>query len=274
MILSDTHAHLDFPEFNDDRQQVISRAVQAGLVLIVNIGINLETSKQALQIASDNPKIYSTVGFHPHDALNALPDAIAQLEALIGDSNESRGKHSKVVAVGEVGLDYYRDLSPRPTQKDTFRAMIDLARRRNLPLVIHTRNAHRDTLSILDEMGFSGGRSAIGDKPIGVFHCFSGDHSFAKEVLQRGFYISFTGNITYKNSNLPAIARDIPLERTLLETDCPFLAPIPYRGKRSEPMMVLSVARALANIHGVSVEQVGEICTRAAYRLFNIPDEL
>jgi TatD DNase family protein len=274
MILSDTHTHLDFPEFDDDRLQVIRRATQAGLVLIIDIGINLETSKQALKIAKDNPEIYATVGFHPHDALDAAPDAIAQLEALIDDSKAPGGKQPKVVAVGEVGLDYYRDLSPRPKQQETFREMIELAKRHSLPLVIHTRNAYRDILSILDEKGFSGGRTVLTDKPVGVFHCFSGDLSFAKEVLRRGFFISFTGNITYKNSALPGIARDVPLERTLLETDCPFLAPIPHRGKRSEPVMVLSVARALAHIHGVPVDQVGEMCTRAAHRLFNIPTEL
>jgi TatD DNase family protein len=274
MILSDTHAHLDFPEFDDDRQQVIRRATQAGLMLIINIGINLETSRQALRIAEAHPEIYATVGFHPHDALEATPDAIAQLEALIEDSKASGGKQPKVVAIGEVGLDYYRDLSPRPKQQDTFRGMIDLAKRHSLPLVIHTRNAYSDTLSILDEMGFSGGQTSLSDKPIGVFHCFSGDLGFAREVLRRGFHVSFTGNITYKNSNLLGIARDVPLERTLLETDCPFLAPIPHRGKRSEPMMVLSVAKTLAEVHDVPMEQVGEICTRAAYRLFNIPGDL
>jgi TatD DNase family protein len=270
MILSDTHAHLDFPEFDDDRQQVIRRAQQAGLVLIINIGINLETSKRALEIAGANRDIYATIGFHPHDALEATPDAIEQLESLIA----ADGRQHKIVAIGEVGLDYYRDLSPRMKQQETFRAMIDLAARNGLPLVIHTRNAHGDTLSILDEMGFSAGENTLSEKPVGVFHCFSGDLAFAQEVLKRGFYISFTGNITYKNSNLPGVARDVPLERTLLETDCPFLAPVPHRGKRSEPMMVLSVARALADVHGVPVEQVGEICTQGAHRLFNIPSEL
>jgi len=263
MILSDTHTHLDFSQFDADRDAVIDRAVQAGLVLMIDIGIDLETSRRAIEIAKQRVEVFATVGFHPHDAQSANSDAIAQLESLIADSKASFGQERRVVAVGEVGLDYYRDLSPRPRQQETFRDMIDLAKGHDLPLVIHTRDAHRDTLSILDDMGIPSRG--------GVFHCFSGDIDFAREVLRRGFLISFTGNITYKNSQLPKIAAEIPLEKTLLETDCPFLAPMPHRGKRSEPVMVLSVAKTLAEIHGVPTEQVGEVCTQAAFNLFGIP---
>ena len=258
MILCDTHAHLDFPDFDSDREAVIRRAVQSGLVFIINIGINLDTSQKSLEIAQTHPEVFTSVGFHPHHALEATPEALMQLESLAGDS--------RVVAIGEVGLDYYRDRAPRPKQQEVFRQQIQLAKRCDLPLVIHTRNAHQDTLSILDEEGFPSRK--------GVFHCFSGEEArlldFAQEVLRRGFCISFTGNLTYKNSHLPEIAKHIPLEKTLLETDCPFLAPEPHRGKRSEPMMVKSVAKMLSDIHGISIEQVGEICTQAARTLFGI----
>ncbi|KPL06489.1 hypothetical protein AMJ86_08350 [bacterium SM23_57] len=253
-MLSDTHTHLDFPEFDTDRDTVIQRAIQSGVVLMINIGINIETSRQALEIANNHPKIFATAGFHPHNALEATADAMDQMEKLI--------QNPWVIAIGEVGLDYYRDLSPRSRQQEVFREMIDVAKRTELPLVIHTRNAHRDTLSILDDMGMP--------ERGGVFHCFSGDLSFANEVLQRGFHVSFTGNITFKNSQLPRIAKEIPIQKILLETDCPFLAPIPHRGKRSEPVMVQAVAKTLADIHGMSVEKVGEICTLAARQLFNI----
>jgi TatD DNase family protein len=255
MTLSDTHAHLDFPEFDTDRHAVVQRALTSGVEFIINIGINLETTRTALSLAHNYPEIYATAGFHPHNALEAVPDAIANMETL--------ATNSRIVAVGEVGLDYYRDISPRSRQQEVFRSMIDLAKRHQLPMVIHTRNAHQDTLDILDNEGVP----ARG----GVFHCFSGDLEFANEVLRRGFHISFTGNITYKNSRLPQIAGDIPLEKTLLETDCPFLSPMPHRGKRSEPVMVLSVAKTLAEIHGVSVDTVGKTCTQAARDLFGIP---
>ena len=254
MTLSDTHTHLDFPEFDADRNAVIQRAVQSGVVLMIDIGINIKTSKQALEIASSHPGIFATAGFHPHNALEATTDAMDQLEKLIQDP--------RIIAIGEVGLDYYRDLSPRSKQQDVFREMINIAKRSDLPLVIHTRDAHQDTLSILDEMG--------APKRGGVFHCFSGDLTFVNDVLKRGFHVSFTGNITYKNSQLPHIAKEVPLKKTLLETDCPFLAPIPHRGKRSEPVMVQTVAKSLADIHGISVEKVGKTCTLAAQQLFNI----
>jgi len=262
MILSDTHTHMDFSEFDSDRDAVIDRAVQAGLVLMIDIGIDLPTSRRAVQIAKQRAEIFATVGFHPHEAQSATPDAIGQLESLISESRVVPGQQSRIVAVGEVGLDYYRNLSPRLMQQQTFREMIDLAKRHDLPLVIHTRNAHRDILLILDDEGIPNRG--------GVFHCFSGDSDFALEVLRRGFHISFTGNITYKNSPLPGIAAQIPLEKTMLETDCPFLAPIPHRGKRSEPVMVLSVAKKLAEIHRVPTEQVGEVCTQTAFDLFGI----
>jgi TatD DNase family protein len=254
MILCDTHAHLDFPEFDSDREAVIRRAVQSGIVFIINIGINLDTSLKSLEMARTHPEVFAAVGFHPHDAIEATPEALLQLESLARDP--------KVVAIGEVGLDYYRDRAPHLKQQEAFRNQIRLAKHLDLPLIIHTRNAHQDTLKLLHEEGVPA--------PGGVFHCFSGEVDFAREVLRGGFHISFTGNITYKNSRLPEIAHSIPLEKTLLETDCPFLAPEPLRGKRSEPMMVRSVANALSRVHGVPIEQVGEICTQSAKKLFNV----
>ncbi len=255
MTLSDTHTHLDFPDFDADRDAVIHRAQKAGVELMIDIGIDLETSQKALRIARNHPSIYATAGFHPHNAKDVTTELIARLEPLANDP--------KVVAVGEVGLDYYRDRSPRPRQQEVFRQMIDLAKQLDLPLVIHTRQAHHDTLEILDEVGIPSRG--------GVFHCLSGDHKFAKELLSRGFHISFTGNITYKNSPLPQVAKIVPLERTLIETDCPFLAPIPHRGKRSEPSMVKVVAHQLAACHNTNADEVGRICTDAARKLFNIP---
>ena len=255
MTLTDTHTHLDFPDFDDDRDAVIRRAQESGVQLMINIGIDLTTSRKAIDIANTYPSIYATIGFHPHNAKDATPKAISELETL--------ADNPKVAAVGEVGLDYYRDKSPRSIQQDVFRRMIALAKQLDLPLVIHTRHAHEDTLAILDQEG-------IPDRG-GVFHCFSGDYKFAKALLERGFHISFTGNITYKNSPLPQIAKIIPLERTLIETDCPFLAPIPHRGKRCEPFMVKVVAHLLAASHNTSADHVGEITTQAAQKLFNIP---
>ena len=255
MTLSDTHTHLDFPDFDADRDAVIHRAQKAGVELMIDIGIDLETSQKALRIARNHPSIYATAGFHPHNAKEVTSESLARLKTMAGDP--------KVVAVGEVGLDYYRDRSPRPRQQEVFRLMIDLAKQLDLPMVIHTRQAHHDTLEILDEVGVPSRG--------GVFHCFSGDHKFAKELLSRGFHISFTGNITYKNSPLPQVAKIVPLERTLIETDCPFLAPIPHRGKRSEPSMVKVVAHQLAACHNTTAAEVGRICTDAAWKLFNIP---
>ncbi len=251
----DTHAHLDFEAFDADRAEVILRAREAEIGAIINVAIDRASSEASVALASEYPDVWATVGVHPHDAASVTEEDYAELLKL--------GKHPKVVAVGEVGLDYYRNLSPEERQKEVFRDMLTLARELDLPLIIHTRAAGEDTLAVL--------REALREGPLrGVFHCFSGDVEMARQVLGLGFYISFCGNLTFKNSRAPEVLKEVPLERLLLETDSPFLAPVPYRGKRNEPAYVRLTARKIAEVKGVPVSEVSAVTTRNAVELFGI----
>jgi TatD DNase family protein len=256
-LLFDTHAHIDAAEFGKDLVEVWQRAQQAGVTRVINVAIDLPSARRAVDLANAHEGIYATVGVHPHFAKDFGP---SQMQAMVELARQPR-----VVAIGETGLDFYRDRSPRDAQRQAFREQIRLARRLRLPVVIHDRNAHAETMAILKEEE----AADVG----GVWHCFSGDVRLAREVLAMGFFISFAGPLTYpKADSLREVARQVNLSRVLIETDCPYLTPQAHRGKRNEPAFVYYVAEALANIRGMTVERVAELTTANARRLFRIYD--
>ena len=248
----DTHAHLYFDQFDDDREAVLSRAGDAGVDRIINIGINIETSLQSIAYADKYQMVYASAGVHPHDAEDAPQDYLTKIEEMIA--------HPKVVAIGEIGLDYYRDYSPRTIQLDTLRRQLDLAIAHDMPVIVHTRAAWKDIYSIFE--------GEYCNRLRGVFHCFSGEVEDMKRVLDLGFYISFTGVVTFKNASAIDVAAKVPVDRLMLETDCPFMAPVPYRGKRSEPAHVPHIAKKIAEVRGMGVEELGERTTQNAETLF------
>ncbi len=252
----DTHAHLDFDQFDKDRESVISQATVAGVELIVNIGTDFRSSAISLALAEAYANIYAVVGLHPHDSKvwDSKTDP-ARLEKL--------ADHPKVVAIGECGLDYYRNYSPHPDQKRAFADQIAVARNMKLPLVIHNRDAFPDTFDIL----LKNSAHKVG----GVMHCFAGDVEQARQIVDYGFYISVGGRLTYKNSADPANAAAVPLEKILLETDCPFLTPAPLRGKRNHPALVALVRAKLAEIKQLDEDEVDDVTTAAAKKLFGLP---
>lgn len=252
-MLIDTHCHLDDPKFNSDRDEVIKRAGAAGVKYIINIGSDLENSAAAVEIAAKYPNIYATVGLHPHDAKILDGKTFAEFKKLAGKP--------KVVAVGEVGLDYYRNLSPKDAQQDVFRKFLGLAEEANLPVIVHAREADADALAILKEC-----------KPKkAVLHCFSAGEDMLREALAMGFYISYTCAVTFKNAqNLQGLVKNTPIERMMLETDAPYMAPQMHRGKRCEPAYVAILAEEIARIKDLSIEDVGRITSFNAYQLFGI----
>ncbi|MCP4717160.1 MAG: TatD family hydrolase, partial [Deltaproteobacteria bacterium] len=257
MHFIDTHAHLDLPEFQKDRKEVIERARQADVKTMITVGIGIQECKAAIRLAEQYPFIYATVGMHPHNAKHLDLDAL--------DFLEEQARHEKVVALGEMGLDFYRNRSPRQDQIRCFRAQLDLAGSLQLPVVIHDRDAHKESVAILREE--NGG--AFG----GVIHCFSGDAAMAFACIDMGFHISIPGTVTFKNArSLHEVVRKIPLASLLIETDCPFLTPVPNRGKRNEPAYVVRVAKQVAALKKVSVEAVAETTTRNARTVFGLPE--
>ncbi|HSL92612.1 MAG TPA: TatD family hydrolase [Candidatus Limnocylindrales bacterium] len=254
----DSHAHLDLTPLCDAEGEVVRRAREAGVSRIVTIGIDPDSSERAIAIAHRHAGVYAAVGLHPHDASSRSEDLLARLEEL--------SRCDKVVGIGETGLDFYRDRSPRDAQRAAFREQIRLARRRSLPVVVHDREAHGEILSILAQEN----AAEVG----GIIHCFSGDYEMARRAIGMNFLVSIPGAITYKGSQTQAEAvGKIPLEKLLIETDCPFLAPLPYRGKPNEPAYVPLVARKIAEIKGVSAEDVGRVTALNALRIFRIPSE-
>jgi len=253
-MLIDSHAHLDFSQFRDDRDAVVRRASEADVTAIINVGTDPASSEQSVELAARYSMIYATVGVHPHDAGTLSGDVLERLAELAAGE--------KVVAIGEIGLDFYRDLSPRDQQRQAFRQQIRLALELDLPLVIHDRDAHAETLQILrqEEAGRVGG----------VLHCFSGDLDMAWEGIALGFLIAFGGPITYGGKKKQDIAGRIPLEKILIETDCPFLTPVPHRGQRNEPAYVRHVAERLARLRGISFEEVAAATTGNAAELFGL----
>lgn len=252
-MLIDSHCHLDFPEFNQDRDKVIQRAKNNGIDYIINIGLSLSGSKESLALSRQYDFIYATVGLHPHEA--------DKFDRAILKSLEELARKDKVVAIGEIGLDYYRNYSKAENQKLLFKSLLNLSKDLDLPVVIHNRQAQADTLNILKEST---------PKKV-VIHCFSGDENFLKECLGLDFFISFTCNITYKKSdNLRRLVKIAPLESILLETDAPFLAPEIFRGKRNEPMYIKLLAEEIARIKEVGLEEVARVTTNNTKTFFSI----
>lgn len=253
----DTHAHLDDAKFENDLNDTIKRAKDAGLESIITVGTwqkNKEL-KHVVGLADKYDFIYAALGIHPHDAKDACDDAFKEIKEL--------SSHPKVIAIGETGLDYHYEHSPKDIQKKVFARHIEIARELNLPLAIHSREAQNDTLDIIDRQGVRD----IG----GVLHCFSGSYDMARKCLDMGLYLSFTGVVTFSKAvNIHEIVKKIPVERMLIETDCPYLAPEPYRGKRNEPAFVVETARRIADIKGLSLEDVARITTLNAKNLFGI----
>lgn len=264
-MLVDTHCHLDFPEFDQDRDEVIKRAKNEGIDSIVNVGSSLESSFASLELAKKYDSIYATIGIHPHEA--------DRVETKTYNALRELAKNDKVVAIGEIGLDYYlpaarlpvgqgrqgKNYSKAENQKSLFKSLVKLAKDLALPLIIHMRLAQEDTLKIIKE-----------EMPIkAVIHCFSGDEYFLKECLDLGFLISFTCNITYKKAqNLRNMVKLTPMDKLLLETDAPFLSPEGFRGKRNEPMQVKLLAEEIARIKKINIEEVARITTDNARKFF------
>jgi len=254
-MLIDTHAHLSLPQFDKDRTEVIKRARDAGIKHIITVGTDSDDCRKAVALAQEHDFISAAVGIHPHDAKTINAETYSLLRELAADNN--------VVAIGEIGLDFYRNLSSQEIQVQHFREQLWLAREVSLPVIIHDREAHQEVLKILQEEK----AETMG----GVIHCFSGDWEMAKACLDMGFYISIPGTITFKKSEeYHKLVRDLPLDRMLVETDCPFLAPHPFRGKRNEPAYVQYVAKAVAGIKGLGCEAFAEITTQNAQKLFNL----
>jgi len=258
--LIDTHAHLDFGKFDGDREEVLQRARDAGVTTILTVGVDLPSSRRAVELAARYEMVYAAVGVHPHDAKTLDGAALAALRDL--------AQRPKVVAVGEIGLDFYRDFSPRATQRRAFRAQLAWAARLGKPVIIHDRDAHDEVLGILSEWAADLQDSPLAGR-LGVLHTFSGDLKMAEQAIELGFYLSISGPVTYKNARrLPDIVAALPLNRLLVETDCPFLAPHPHRGKRNEPAYVRLVAERVAELQGVTPEEVAEVTTANAHHLF------
>jgi len=255
-LLIDTHAHLDDARFDGDRDAMIARAREAGVEHFVTIGCDLSTSRAAVELADRYPFVYATVGVHPHEAKQIGDSWYDDLRRL--------AQHKKVVAYGEIGLDYHYNHSPPKLQRERFREQITLARELRLPIVVHTREAQDDTIAILKEEN----AADVG----GVFHCFSGDARLAKNALDLGFLLSFSGVITFQNATmLRDIVKTVPMDRILVETDSPYLTPAPHRGKRNEPAHVRLVAEKIAAIQGMTADQIAELTSQNARRVFKIP---
>lgn len=253
--LFDTHAHLHFPEFADDLGAVLARARAAGVRRMLTIGTDVETSRAAVALAAREPDVWASVGVHPHDADEADAAALVEIARLAAEP--------RVVGIGETGLDFFRNLSPREAQERAFRAQLALARRVGKPVIVHCRDAHEETLAILAE-------ERVGETG-GVMHCFSGDTAIARRCLDLGLLISLAGPVTYPKARaLPEVARFVPGDRLVVETDCPFLPPQPYRGKRNEPAYLAITAARVAELRGESLQTLAARTSENAAKLFGL----
>ena len=251
----DTHAHLNAEQYSEDLTEVIDRALETGVSNIVVVGFDRPTIERAMELIEQYDFMYASVGWHPVDAIDMTDEDLLWIEEL--------SKHPRVVALGEMGLDYHWDKSPKDIQKEVFRKQIQLAKKVKLPIIIHNREATADIVKILKEEN----AQEVG----GIMHCFSGSPETAKECVDMNFYISLGGPVTFKNAKKPKeVAEVIPMDRLLIETDCPYLAPHPFRGKRNEPGYVKLVAEQIAEIKGMSLEEVAEKTTANAKKLFGI----
>ena len=249
-MLTDTHCHLYYDEIKKDITNVLNRAEKLGVNRFICVGTNMEDSLQCLELAEKYENIFASAGIHPHDSKNVPPDYLDQIKKFM--------KSSEMVAIGEIGLDYYRNISLPDIQRSVFREQMQLAQELKKPVIFHNRDADIDVIKVLSDF----------PDVIGVAHCFSSTISTAKTLLDMGYYISFSGNLTFRNSNLPEVAKYLPLDGILVETDSPYLSPVPYRGKRNEPGRTRYVAEKLAEIHQVPLELVARKTTENANRLF------
>ncbi|HOF04537.1 MAG TPA: TatD family hydrolase [Syntrophales bacterium] len=251
----DSHAHLEMRDFDRDREEVIRRATAAGVDYVVTVGTNLRECRKAVEIARTHPAVYAAVGIHPHDVRGIDAETYDVLKAL--------ARNEAVVAYGEIGLDFFRNLSPPEMQLRCFEEQLEVAAALGLPVIIHDREAHEDTVAVLKKrQGTTGG----------VIHCFSGDTAMAMTCLEMGFYISIAGPVTYARSDrLWEVVRQVPLDRMLIETDAPYLTPHPRRGRRNEPACVVLTAEKIAALKGLSLDEVGRVTARNARQLFGIP---
>ena len=249
----DTHAHLYYDDLKNQLGDVVKRAEAAGVTQIICVGTDLPSSETSISIAEKYNTVFATVGVHPHDAKDTPDDYLRQLRDL--------ASHSKVVAMGEMGLDYFRDFSPRNVQKEVFLSQLALAQELDLPVVIHNRDADEDILKILEEVRFK--RS--------VLHCFSSDTEMARRAVSLGCLLSFTGNVTFGKNHTEAVLSAIPMDRIMLETDCPFMTPVPNRGKLNEPANILHIAQRIAKVKRIDVSEVAESTTSTAHFFFDLP---
>ncbi|MDD5668606.1 MAG: TatD family hydrolase [Candidatus Omnitrophica bacterium] len=251
--LVDTHCHLDFPDFDSDREDVILRARENSIAFILNIGSSLENSFRCVALAKQYEMVYASVGCHPHEADRITPQGMSQLKELV--------KNEKVIAVGETGLDYFKNYSRPENQEPLFRAQLEIAREHDLPVVVHCRQAQKDVMRIMHEY-----------MPLkAVIHCFSGDEDFLRECLESGFYISYTCNITYKKAeDLRRLVGITPLNRLMLETDAPFLSPEGFRGRRNEPFQIKLLAAEVSRLKKTNEEEIAEVTTANAVAFFKL----
>lgn len=255
-MVTDSHAHLDMPEYDLDREEVLKRAFDAGVRRIITIGTDLESSLHAYELTEKYDFIFSTVGYHPHNAKEADPEVLDRLCRL--------ARQPKVVAWGEIGLDFFRRHSPPDQQRAVFNDQLDLARKLDLPVIIHSRDANEEIVQILKKRNNHGQH--------GVVHCFSGDYRTAVELVDMGFYISIPGTVTYKNASVVQdVAARLPLDHLLVETDAPYLTPVPHRGERNEPLFVTHTVRKIAELRRVDFEEVAVRTSENASRLFGLP---
>ena len=253
-MLFDTHAHMDDRAFDDDRGELLSRLPEAGIGLLMNPGCSLASSRAACALAKEYDYIYAAVGSHPDAAAEVSPEVLEAYRALVREN-------PKVKAIGEIGLDYHYEDVPREIQKEAFRAQMALAAELDLPVIVHEREAHADGIAIVREF----------PTVTGVFHCYSGSLEMAKELVSLGWYIGFTGVLTFKNARKALeVAAGLPLDRIVLETDCPYMSPEPFRGKRNDPGKLYRMAQALASLRGLSEEDVQRITLENGRRLYRI----
>lgn len=255
VMIVDSHAHYDDEKFDDDRVEVLGRIQDQGVVRVVNPASNLESARKCLKLAESYDFLYTAVGVHPHDAKTFTEETLHEFEEM--------SRNRKVVAIGEVGLDYYYDLSDRQVQKECFAAQIHLAKMLKLPLIIHDREAHKDVLDII--------KAEKGECVGGVFHCFSGSVELAREVLELGFYIALGGAVTFKNAHKPVeVAKYVPDDRLLVETDSPYMTPVPFRGKRNDSGYLIEIIQKLASVRNTTFEMVALKSAINADKLFGL----
>ncbi len=247
MKIFETHAHLDFKDFDKDRDAMLSQCFRDGIEYIINVGTEKKTSENSIALAKKYKQIYASVGYHPHDA-----------EAYDREIIEKLAAEKKVVAIGEIGLDYFKNYSPRDIQRKVFTDQLDLANKLNLPVIIHDRDAHEDCFNLLCEY----------NPQKVVFHCFTGDALFAQKVIEKGWVISFTGVITYKNNTLEDVVRQVPLDQFFIETDAPFLAPVPKRGKRNSPLNLRHIIEKIADLKRIPPKKIAEYSYQNALNFF------